>query len=229
MKRSADTPKPRTYDAEATKSRIFEAAAAEFAQHGIAGARIDRIAAQAQANKQLIYCYFGNKEKLFSAVLQCKLEQLVAAITLDPERVPEYVGEVFDFHIASPETIRLVLWEGLHYGEQTVPNEAVRTEHYHKKAVKIASSQAQGLTDAALEPRHVLFMLMSLVDWWFAAPQVARMLVINNAEPSEARAQYRVHIVEAARRIVNASPQSTSEQPRTSQTATQAKKTAKKS
>lgn len=223
MKRSAKTPKTRTYDSEATKSRIFAAAAAEFAQHGIAGARIDRIAAQAQANKQLIYCYFGNKEQLFSAVLQLKLEQLVAAITLDPERVPEYVGEVFDFHVANSETIRLVLWEGLHYGEQTVPNEEVRTEHYHKKAAMLGSSQAQGLTDATLDPRYVLFMLMSLVDWWFAAPQVARMLVINNEDPKEARAQYRAHIVEAARRIVDASPQPTSQQLCTSQTAIQAK------
>ena len=42
-------------DAEDTKRRIFEAATAEFADHGIAGARVDRIAARAGANKQLIY------------------------------------------------------------------------------------------------------------------------------------------------------------------------------
>ncbi|MDN3247398.1 helix-turn-helix domain-containing protein, partial [Streptomyces sp. ZSW22] len=55
-------------DPEATKARIFEAAVAEFARHGIAGARIDRIAAEAKANKQLIYAYYGNKAELFASV-----------------------------------------------------------------------------------------------------------------------------------------------------------------
>ena len=52
-------------DSEATRRRIFEAAFEEFARHGIAGARIDRIAAAACANKQLIYAYFGSKQALF--------------------------------------------------------------------------------------------------------------------------------------------------------------------
>ena len=57
-------------DPEATKARIFESAVTEFARHGIAGARIDRIAAEAKANKQLIYAYFGNKAELFAIVLE---------------------------------------------------------------------------------------------------------------------------------------------------------------
>ena len=206
MKKSPNTPKTRSYDSEATKDRIFNAAVAEFAEYGIAGARINRIATQAQANKQLIYSYFGNKEELFAAVLQKKLEQLAAAITLDPERVPEYVGELFDFHLANPATIRLVQWEGLNYGNQPVPNEAIRTEHYHEKAAAIAQSQALGLTDSSLNANHVAFMLLSLAGWWFAVPQIARMLVVNNEENEEnsnALARYRAHIVEAARRIVN--------------------------
>ena len=202
MKNSADTSEKRTYDSEATKNRIFEAAVAEFAEFGIAGARINRIATQAQANKQLIYSYFGNKEELFAAVLQRKLEQLASAITLDPERVPEYVGELFDFHVANPQTIRLVQWEGLNYADKSVPNEVVRTEHYQEKATAIASSQALGLIDGNLNPNHVVFMLLSLAGWWFAVPQIARMLVVKNEETNNALAQYRAHIVEAARRII---------------------------
>ena len=228
MKATTNAPKTRTYDSEATKSRIFAAAATEFAQYGIAGARVDRIAAQAQANKQLIYSYFGNKEELFAAVLQQKLEQLAAAITLNPERVPEYVGELFDFHIANPETMRLVFCEGLLYGDRAVPNEVARTEHYHKKAATIAASQAQGLTDANLDARHLAFMLLSLAGWWFAVPQVARMLVVSNGD-SDALAQYRVHIVEAARRIVNAQTQLAGELAHTSRTTTKAKKPSQKS
>ncbi len=41
-------------DAEATKKRLLDAAAAEFAEFGIAGARVDRIALAAKANKSMI-------------------------------------------------------------------------------------------------------------------------------------------------------------------------------
>lgn len=202
MRKTTNASEKRSYDSEATKNRIFEAAVLEFAEFGIAGARINRIATQAQANKQLIYSYFGNKEELFAAVLQQKLENLASAITLNPECVPEYVGELFDFHVANPETIRLVQWEGLNYANKSVPNEVARTKHYQKKAASIAESQASGLTDASLDSNHVMFMLLSLAGWWFAVPQIARMLVVSNKEHDDAQAQYRAHIVEAARRIV---------------------------
>ena len=48
-------------DAEQTKQRLLEAAIAEFSAYGIAGARVDRIAAGAGVNKSLIYSYFGSK------------------------------------------------------------------------------------------------------------------------------------------------------------------------
>ncbi|MFC7585359.1 TetR/AcrR family transcriptional regulator [Nonomuraea antimicrobica] len=78
-----------TYDAGATRQRIFQAATAEFAEHGLAGARIDRIAAAAQANKQAIYLYFGGKEKLFGAVVRAKLDEICHAVSLDPARCPK--------------------------------------------------------------------------------------------------------------------------------------------
>lgn len=49
------------YDSAATRARLLDAAHAEFAERGLAGARVDRIAAAAQANKQAIYAYFGSR------------------------------------------------------------------------------------------------------------------------------------------------------------------------
>ena len=63
-------------DSTATKARLLEAATEEFAAHGIAGARVDRIAAAANANKQLIYAYFGSKDQLFDAVLTTRFRAL---------------------------------------------------------------------------------------------------------------------------------------------------------
>jgi AcrR family transcriptional regulator len=56
-------------DAEASKSRVFDAAAEEFAQHGFAGAKVDRIAARARVNKAMIYYHFKNKAALYRAVV----------------------------------------------------------------------------------------------------------------------------------------------------------------
>ena len=56
--------------------RILEAAKQEFAAHGLAGARVDRIAANAGANKRMLYYHVGNKENLYLAVLEGAYEKI---------------------------------------------------------------------------------------------------------------------------------------------------------
>ncbi len=53
-----------------TRARILEAALAEFAAHGLAGARTEHIAAAAGVNKALLYYYFDSKEKLYLAAFE---------------------------------------------------------------------------------------------------------------------------------------------------------------
>ena len=57
-------------DPEGMRLRILAAAKQEFANHGLAGARVDRIAAKADANKRMLYYHVGNKEDLYLAVLE---------------------------------------------------------------------------------------------------------------------------------------------------------------
>jgi AcrR family transcriptional regulator len=64
---------PRPRNPEATQKRILKAAKAEFAKFGLGGARVDRIAQRATANKRMIYHYFGSKEDLFRAVLRKRI------------------------------------------------------------------------------------------------------------------------------------------------------------
>src|SRR5271156_4457685 len=54
---------------EESRAAILQAAAQEFADHGIAGARTDAIAREARVNKALLYYYFKDKETLYAAVL----------------------------------------------------------------------------------------------------------------------------------------------------------------
>ncbi|MFI2739559.1 TetR family transcriptional regulator [Streptomyces sp. NPDC018711] len=159
------------YDSNATKERVLAAAAAEFAQHGVAGARVDRIAAQARANKRAIYDYFGDKNKLFAAVLERLMADLAQAVPPGNEDLPEYAERLFDYHRTHPEALRLLMWEALELGDQPVPGEEARTQHYDDK---IRATQSADSDDAA---RNRLFLTLGLVGWSLAMPQLRRMIL----------------------------------------------------
>src|SRR3954464_10152984 len=67
---TATAPEERQRDADRSQGVILAAARDEFAEYGLGGARVDRIAERAGLNKRLIYYYFDDKEKLFQAVLE---------------------------------------------------------------------------------------------------------------------------------------------------------------
>ena len=104
--------RPRRRDAAASRERLLTAAAAEFVAHGVAGARVDRIAAAAGANQRLIYDYFGDKDALFDAVLDRFTEEAVGAVPIDADDLPAYAGRLFDYHCDNPDLLRLVTISG---------------------------------------------------------------------------------------------------------------------
>lgn len=62
------------------RQRILDAASAEFAEHGFAGARVDEIAARARVNKAMLYYHVGDKRALYKAVLLRNFDRVSAAI-----------------------------------------------------------------------------------------------------------------------------------------------------
>ncbi|MFF4156774.1 TetR family transcriptional regulator [Streptomyces sp. NPDC001678] len=186
-------------DPEATKARIFEAATAEFAAYGIAGARIDRIAREARANKQLIYAYFGNKAELFSQVLERRLIELAAANPVDTEDLNGWIDRLMRYHAANPELVRLVFWEGLEYGTGGIPHEEERADHYARKTAAFAEAQARGDIDATIPAPDLLFMLIALASWSTVQPQMRRILIGDTCED---QARLRASVRTAARRLI---------------------------
>jgi AcrR family transcriptional regulator len=115
---------PRQRDAEQTRAEILQIAADEFAEHGFAGARVDRIAAQMRTTKRMIYYYFGSKEDLYLAVLERayaairRAEQEIDVDHLDPISAIRRLAELtFDHHEANPSFLRLVSIENIHRAE----------------------------------------------------------------------------------------------------------------
>src|SRR3954454_22766260 len=100
----------RLRDADRSQSTILAAARDEFAEHGLGGARVDRIAERAGLNKRLIYYYFEDKEKLFQAVLEQAYRDIRAEETklhlLDidpPKAVRRLVECTWDYYLRHPE------------------------------------------------------------------------------------------------------------------------------
>jgi AcrR family transcriptional regulator len=133
MRKLQQKTQPRQRDAEATRARILAAAKAEFAENGLGGARVDEIAARAEANKRMIYHYFGNKESLFQAVLEQAYvdirtaEQDLALDHLPPRAALEkLVRFTWDYYLENPEFLTLVNSENLHRARHLSESEAVK-------------------------------------------------------------------------------------------------------
>lgn len=186
-------------DSGATKERLLEAATGEFAAHGIAGARVDRIAAGAKANKQLIYAYFGSKEQLFDAVLDRNCEPLVQEVPFDPDDLPGYVGRLFDYVVEHPEVVRLVLWAGL---ERPTVVAAFEAESYGAKLKALTEAQRDGRVDASFAPADLLALLIGLTGAWFTASEAIRTHDTKQPWSPKRLAQFRRAAVEAAARII---------------------------
>ncbi|MCR1161514.1 TetR family transcriptional regulator [Paenarthrobacter sp. UW852] len=111
------------WDTERTKGLLLSAATTEFCTRGLAGARIDRIAAEAGVNKERIYQYFGNKNALFDAVIVTALTNLMDEVPIEgsgPEAMADYAGRLFDHHRVDATAPRLLFWEGLERGTDVV-------------------------------------------------------------------------------------------------------------
>ncbi|WP_405401147.1 TetR family transcriptional regulator [Streptomyces sp. NBC_01104] len=167
------------WDTARTKQLLLDAAVAEFAEHGLEGARVARVATRAGVNKERIYQYFGNKEKLFGAVLESELRKIAAAVPLTADQgadLGDYAGRLFDYHRRHPHFVRLLAWEGLQ-SRGPVVAEAERTEHYVEKVAALARAQEAGALAQDIPPGQLVHAVISLVASWFTMPQLARMLV----------------------------------------------------
>jgi len=113
--------KKRPRNPDDTRRRILAAAKAEFAKKGLGGARVDDIAARAKANKRMMYHYFGNKDDLFSHVVEdayAEFREREAALELDSldpvSAIKALIAFIWKYFLDNPEFITLVNSENLH-------------------------------------------------------------------------------------------------------------------
>ncbi|MFD9734507.1 TetR family transcriptional regulator [Umezawaea sp. NPDC059074] len=146
------------YDSAATRARLLDAAYDEFVERGLAGARVDRIAAAAEANKQAIYAYFGSKDALFDAVLNARLQALADLVPFDVDDLPGYVGALFDHFVAHPGILRLAQWRAL---ERPEPSPDMVDAHV-EKAKELAAARGARVETTT----DVLMLVLALAQVW---------------------------------------------------------------
>ncbi|MFD9703241.1 TetR family transcriptional regulator [Lentzea sp. NPDC059081] len=162
-------------DKEATKAKLLEAAADEFAEYGIAGARVDRIAAKAGCNKAMIYAYFGSKEGLFDELLKIHIDRMIASTPITPEDLPGYAGRLFDAYVEEPRLLRLAAYHRLENGFDDVPQ--AEAEAYRHKVEALAQAQAEGKVSADFDASDLLDLVVHMSILAFSTPNATRELV----------------------------------------------------
>jgi TetR/AcrR family transcriptional regulator len=120
-------------DPAASRAKILDAARIEFVTQGLNGARVDRIAERSGTNKNLIYHYFGSKEGLYLQVLEriysgLRARQQDAELRVLPplEAMRQLVGNTYDHFVDTPDLIRLMSVENIHYGRHLKSSTTVK-------------------------------------------------------------------------------------------------------
>lgn len=182
----------RTRDSTAAKARLLQAATDEFAAHGIAGARIDRIGAAAGVNKAQIYTYFGDKDQLFDIVMDTHVARILDQVPFTPNDLPGYSGRLFDFLLANPHQLRLATWNRLE--RRARPGPAQLAESTRQKTEAIRTAQADGHVPTTFTAEDLLVFVLALASAWTPTSAMG---------PADTDgSDHRDAIVEAVRRLV---------------------------
>ncbi|MFJ8749203.1 TetR family transcriptional regulator [Streptomyces sp. NPDC102441] len=192
---------PQTSRGAATYQRILDAATEEFAQHGIAGARIERIVTAARTNKAQLYAYFGDKERLFDAIFLSSLERITDVVPIDAEDLAEWAVRLYDEYLRRPDLIRLATWTRL---ERRPAGHLVEThQHYDdRKLTAIAEAQAAGRVRAG-DPFDIMAVVIAMSMAW---SPVSNVYAASSREPDDVHDQRRALLRECVRSATAAGP-----------------------
>jgi TetR/AcrR family transcriptional regulator len=180
---------------EESRAAILAAAAHEFAQHGIAGARTDAIAREADVNKALLYYYFKDKETLYSAVLDDVFSGLKTAVfkALDSElpareKILAYVGQYFDFIASNQLYPRLMQREMMRAreGQSTHIDKVIKT-YIQPIFVRVSEVMKEGIAAGdfrPVNPVHFVPSMVAMIVFYFSsAPMMQKIVGFNPLTP----------------------------------------------
>lgn len=159
---------PSTPRGLATHRRILDAATEEFAERGLAGARMERITAASKANKAQVYAYFQSKEGLFDAVIADCIDDSTDGVPFDAEDLPSWAVSIYDRHLRQPELTRLIAWTRL---ERRPTGRWLDGDRHEPKLRAVTRAQATGRLRQG-DPFDLLILIIAMASAWSPASSV---------------------------------------------------------
>ena len=202
----------RTNDPQRTMADIVAVATEEFASKSLSGARIDEIAARTRTSKRMIYYYFGSKEGLYLAVLEEAyrrirgIERGLSVADLPPdEALRRLVGFTFDYQIANPDFIRLVMNENIHNGEFLAQSKTV--QQLNVSAIDAVRSiylrgVAEGVFRDGLDPLDLHMSISALCFFTVSNRYTFSLVFKHDIHTPAALAARRASVVDMVARFV---------------------------
>lgn len=192
---------------EESRAAILRAAAKEFAEHGIAGARTDAIARAARVNKALLYYYFKDKETLYGAVLDNAFFGLKTSIfqALDSELPPRekimaYVGAYFDFIASNQLYPKLMQREMMRAreGHSEHIDRLVKT-YFQPIYRRVGELLQKGIVAGEfrkVDPAHFIPSIVAMIVFYFSSAPVMQRIVRFNPLAPERIAERRAAVLD---------------------------------
>jgi TetR/AcrR family transcriptional regulator len=180
---------------EESRAAILRAAAHEFAEHGIAGARTDAIARAARVNKALLYYYFKDKETLHGAVLDDAFSGLKTTVfrVLDGDLPPRekmlaYAGAYFDFVASNQMYPRLMQREMMRAREgQSVHIDKIIKNYIRPIFGRVGELMQKGIAEREfrpVNPAHFVPSMVAMIVFYFSsAPMMEKIVGFNPLTP----------------------------------------------
>jgi AcrR family transcriptional regulator len=192
---------------EESRATILQAAAREFAEHGIAGARTDAIARQARVNKALLYYYFKDKETLYGAVLENAFAGLKASVfrVLDSDLAPRekmlaYAGAYFDFVASNQMYPRLMQREMMRAREgQSQHIDKVIKNYIRPIFLRVSELIRQGIAAGEfrpVNPAHFVPSMVAMIVFYFSSAPMMQKIVGFNPLTAERIAERRASVLD---------------------------------
>ena len=205
---------PGKRDRERTRQLILDAARQEFVEHGLAGARVEAIAARTNTVKRMIYYYFGSKEGLYLAVLEqayAAIRSAEQALELDGLEPREAIGRLaaftFDYHETHPDFLRLVSIENIHHGAHMARSAVIGGLNSPVVATLeriLARGRDAGLFRGDLDAVDVHMLISAFCVFRVANQATFGLLFGRDLLAADMRARHRALLVETVLRAVAA-------------------------
>jgi TetR/AcrR family transcriptional regulator len=190
-----------------SRAAILRAAAKEFGENGIAGARTDAIARSAHVNKALLYYYFNDKETLYGAVLDDAFSAMKATVfrvldsDLPPrEKIMAYVGAYFDFIASNPIYPKLMQREMMRAreGHSEHMDRLIKT-YFQPVYRRVRELLEKGIAEGdfrKVDPTHFVPSMIAVIVFYFSSAPVMRRIVHFNPLAPERIAQRRAAVLD---------------------------------